>query len=62
MVLKGAATHNSGACMLVGPLILLAILVAALFYRQTQKAGRELELLRIQSQLAAMSRSRRTED
>lgn len=48
--------------MLVGPLILLAILVAALFYRQTRKAGRELELLRIQSQLAALSRSRRPED
>jgi hypothetical protein len=62
MVLKGAATHNLGARMLVGPLILLAILVAALFYRQTRKAGRELELLRIQSQLAALSRSRRAEE
>ena len=48
--------------MLVGPLILLAILVASLFYRQTQKAGRELELLRIQSHLAALSRSRQPKD
>jgi uncharacterized protein YxeA len=62
MVLKGAATRNLGARMLVGLLILLAILVAALFYRQTRKAGRELELLRIQSQLAALSRSRRAEE
>ncbi len=44
--------------MLVVPLVLIAILVGVLFYRRTQKAGRELELRRIQSELAALARLR----
>ncbi len=44
--------------MLVVPLVLIAIIVGTLFYRQTQKAGRELELRRIESDLAALSRLR----
>lgn len=44
--------------MLVVPLVLFAILVSVLFYLRTQKAGRELELRRIQNDLAAMARLR----
>lgn len=44
--------------MLVVPLAVIAVFVGVLFYRQTQKAGRELELRRIQSDLAALSRRR----
>ncbi len=48
--------------MLAVPLVLIAILVGVLFYRRTQKAGRELELRRIQSQLAAMARVRQNDE
>lgn len=44
--------------MLAVPLILFAILVGVLFYSRTQKAGRELELRRIESDLVALSRQR----
>ncbi|MGE6697678.1 hypothetical protein ACQKH5_08310 [Hyphomonas sp. NPDC076900] len=44
--------------MLAVPLILIAVLVGVLFYRRTQKAGRELELRRLQSELAALARVR----
>ncbi|AXE62940.1 hypothetical protein HPO_01707 [Hyphomonas polymorpha PS728] len=44
--------------MLAVPLVLIAIFVGVLFYRRTQKAGRELELRRIQSELAALARVR----
>jgi len=48
--------------MLVGPLVLIAVLVGVLFYRRTQKAGRELELQRIQSELAALARLRQNNE
>lgn len=48
--------------MLAVPLVLIAILVGVLFYRRTQKAGRELELHRIQNELAALSRLRQGEE
>ncbi|KCZ95580.1 hypothetical protein HHI_05470 [Hyphomonas hirschiana VP5] len=44
--------------MLVVPLVLIAVSVGVLFYRRTQIAGRELELRRIQSDLAALARLR----
>ena len=44
--------------MLAGSLVVIAVLVGVLFYRRTQKAGRELELRRIQSELAALARLR----
>ena len=48
--------------MLVGSLVLIAVSVGVLFYRQTQIARRELELRRIQSDLAALSRARPPEN
>ena len=48
--------------MLAGPLVLIAVLVGVLFYRRTQKAGRELELRRIQSELAALARLRQNDE
>jgi len=44
--------------VLVIPFVLIAVFGGVLFYRQTQKAGRELELRRIQSELAELSRLR----
>lgn len=48
--------------MLAVPLVLIAVLVGVLFYRRTQKAGRELELRRIQSDLAALARLRQGDE
>lgn len=48
--------------MLAVPLVLIAILVGVLFYRRTQKAGRELELRRFQSELAALARVRQNDE
>lgn len=45
--------------MLVVPLLLIAVFGGIFFYRRTQRAGRELELRRIESDLAALSRRRR---
>lgn len=48
--------------MLAVTLGILALVVAVLFYSQIQKAGRELELRRIQSQLEAAARRRKPAD
>lgn len=44
--------------MLEVSLTVIAVFVGVLFYRKTQKAGREFELRRIQNELAALSRLR----
>lgn len=48
--------------MLVVPLFLVAVSVGVLFYRQTRKAGRELELRRFQNDLAMMARLRQADE
>lgn len=48
--------------MLVVSLVLVAVFVGGMFYRRTQKSGRELELMRIRRQLASMSRLRQESD
>ncbi|OZB15060.1 MAG: hypothetical protein B7X53_12320 [Hyphomonas sp. 34-62-18] len=48
--------------MLAVPLVLIAVLVGVLFYRRTQRAGRELELRRIQNELAALARLRQGQE
>ena len=48
--------------MLAVPLVLIAALVGVLFYRRTQRAGRELELRRIQNELAALARLRQGQE
>lgn len=44
--------------MLAATLGILALVVGALFYSKTQKAGRELELRRIQNQLDRAARQK----
>lgn len=58
MVLKEHNSLNRGHRMLVVPLFLIAVGVGVFFYRQTQRAARELELRRFQSELAALARTR----
>lgn len=48
--------------MLAVSLVLVAVLVGGMFYRRTQRSGRELELMRIRRQLASMSRLRQESD
>lgn len=48
--------------MLVSSLVLIAVLGGVVFYRRTQKSGREHELSRIQSELANLARRRQGEE